>query len=355
MLADGSSLQPFIQGVLTAVAFGIFVSVIRERLSANEPSQATEHRSNEQLPPPTEHFARVPEAISTAQVNNTLTPGPTATVSPAIPETMVEVRQIDSAVVRTRLASRLFTVPRIGDRFDENCDASASSNQHQAFAIADGASQSFNSGDWARLITTHWVASNQTIDVKNVAERCSSEWQELSTKSLDSLPHDSLIRKKMAEGSSATFGGIRAVRINSGNFWEITTVGDILIVVTQRMSGGTRSILRTFPFSIGSKFADGAPHQVTTYAPYVFNTANVAIEKDVPGLGFVMMTDAVARCIFDKITRNVDAADLLPFLLPGQQSFTEWVTLQRTLGLLDDDDSTVLDITEATPDPTKLT
>jgi hypothetical protein len=354
MLADGSSLQAFIQGVLTTVAFGILASAIRDRVSKTELLPATEVRPYDLLPPPIGATSEVSEVTATGPSTTRSNQASPAGDSPAIPEAPSAVGQPKPVVAETRLSSQLFTVPRIGDRLDENCDATATSNQHQAFAIADGASQSFNSGDWARLITTRWVASDQTIDIKTVAERCSSEWQELSTRSLDSLPPDSLIRKKMAEGSSATFGGIRSVRIDGGNFWEITIIGDILVVVTQRMAGGTRSVLRTLPFSIGSKFGEGAPHQVTTDSPYVRSTVGIAIEKDAPGLEFVMMTDAVARCIFDKITRNINIADLLPFLLPGQQSFTEWVTLQRTLDLLDDDDSTVLDISEATSDPTEL-
>jgi hypothetical protein len=93
---------------------------------------------------------------------------------------------------------------------------------------------------------------------------------------------------------------------------------------------------------------------VTTDTPYLRKTVSVAIERAVPGLEFVMMTDAVARCIFDKITPSINIADLLPFLQRGQQSFTEWVTLQRTLDLLDDDDSTVLDISEDMSDRAEL-
>jgi hypothetical protein len=354
MLADGSSLQAFLLGVLTTVVFGFFASAIRDRLSERDLVPLKEVRSDEKLSPPIGEAGAMTRVAPTGQNTTRLNQASPAGVSPAAPGAQSAARQSDSTVTGTRLSSQLFTVPRIGDRSDENCDAAAKSNQHQAFAIADGASQSFNSGVWARLITSRWVASDQTIDIKTVAERCSSEWQELSTTSLDSLPPDSLIRKKMAEGSSATFGGIRSVRIDGGNFWEITAVGDILIVVTQRMSGVTRSILRTFPFSIGAKFGEGAPHQVTTDTPYLRKTVSVAIERAVPGLEFVMMTDAVARCIFDKITPNINIADLLPFLQRGQQSFTEWVTLQRTLDLLDDDDSTVLDISEDMSDRAEL-
>lgn len=351
MLADGSAFQAFIAGVLTTVAFVMFANAIRGQLSKTELLPATEVRPDEPLPPPSEITSVVSGVTATIASTTRLNQASPAGDSP---EARSAVGQPEPVVAEARLSAQLFTVPRIGDRPDENCDATATSNQNQAFAIADGASQSFNSGDWARLITTRWVASDQTIDIKTVAERCSSEWQELSIRVLDSLPPDSLIRKKMAEGSSATFGGIRSVRIDGGNFWEITTIGDILVVVTQRMAGGTRSVLRTLPFSIGSRFGEGAPHQVTTDSPYVRSTVGIAIERDAPGLEFVMMTDAVARCIFDKITRYIDIADLLPFLMPGQQSFTEWVTLQRTLDLIDDDDSTVLDISKATFDPTEL-
>jgi hypothetical protein len=56
------------------------------------------------------------------------------------------------------------------------------------------------------------------------------------------------------------------------------------------------------------------------------------------------MTDAVARHIFNNLTRNTKITDVLPFLNQDQQAFVNWVDAQRALNLLDDDDSTVLDL-----------
>ena len=346
MLTDISPLETFVQGVLTTIAVGLVASAIRDRLSIDDVRGTDELRAHKQhqLPirPETGKLAAVSvidEKTSRNDYSKTVdaSSGPTTTKHNALAKSDLVVNQMI-------FGSQLFTVPRIGDYSDDNCDASAVNETSQAFAIADGASQSFNSGDWARLITTQWVSSDSPVDITEVAEHCASKWLELSERALVSLPRDSLIREKMAEGSSATFGAIRPVRIRDNIFWQIITVGDVLIVATQRKSDGERYVLRTFPYSIGSNFGEGTPHQISTNPPFVRTTVNTALERPAQGLEFVLMTDAVARHIFDNLTRSTKITDLLPFLNQDQQAFINWVDAQRALSLLDDDDSTVLDL-----------
>lgn len=346
MFVDISPLETFIQGALTTVAIGFVASAIRNRMSKDGAHRAGELRAHQRLPLPSGPeeggLSTVTLIVANAPQNDY--PQTVRASSTPTSDTHNAVVKFDPAVNQMHLASQLFTVPRIGDQSEENCDASASNEHHQAFAVADGASQSFNSGDWARLITTRWVSSDAPVDISEVAEHCALEWHEFSDRALASLPPDSLIREKMAEGSSATFGGVRLVRKGGNIFWQIITVGDVLIVATQRKLDGERYVLRTFPFSVGSNFGAGTPHQVSTNPPFVRTTVNTAIERLLPSLEFVLMTDAVARCIFNALTRNTKIVDVLPFLNQDQQAFLNWVNAQRALNLLDDDDSTVLDI-----------
>jgi len=346
MFADISPLETFIQGALTTVAFGLVASAIRHRLSIDDMRRKDELHAHKQLPQSTVPADGGPAAASVSPANaarndyskTVLASDKTAT------NTHNAVVKADPAVTQMHLVSQLFTVPRVGDHPDDNCDASAVNEPRQAFAIADGASQSFNSGVWARLITAQWVSSGSPADITEVAENCASKWLELSNTALASLPRDSLIREKMAEGSSATFGAIRPIHIGGNTFWQIKIVGDVLIVATQRKPDGERYVLRTFPFSIGSNFGEGTPHQVSTTSPFVRTTVSTAIERPSLGLEFVLMTDAVARHIFNNLTRNTKITDVLPFLNQDQQAFVSWVDAQRALNLLDDDDSTVLDL-----------
>lgn len=346
MFVDTSPLETFFQGALTTVALGFVASAVRNQLSKNGTHRTGELRAHKRLPPPSGPEDGGLSAVTQIVANAPQNDYPQAVHASSTPTagTHNAVVKSDPAVNQMHFASQLFTVPRIGDHSEENCDASAADEHHQAFAVADGASQSFNSGDWARLITTRWVSSDAPVDISEVAEHCASEWHEFSDRALASLPPDSLIRKKMAEGSSATFGGVRQIRKGGNIFWQIITVGDVLIVATQRKLDGERYVLRTFPFSVGSNFGEGTPHQVSTNPPFVRTTVNTAIEKLSPSLEFVLMTDAIARRIFNDLTRNTKIVDVLPFLNQDQQAFLNWVDEQRALSLLDDDDSTVLDI-----------
>lgn len=346
MFVDISPLETFIQGALTTVAIGFVASAIRNQLSKNGTHRTGELRAHKPLPLPSRPEDGEQSAVTLIVTNTAQSDYPQTVHASTTPtsDTHTVVGKVDPAANKMYFTSRLFTVPRIGDSSEENCDASAANEHHQAFAVADGASQSFNSGDWARLITTRWVSSDALVDISEVAEHCASEWHEFSDRALASLPPDSLIREKMAEGSSATFGGVRLVRKGGNIFWQIITVGDVLIVATQRKLNGERYVLRTFPFSVGSNFGEGTPHQVSTVPPFVRTTVNTAIEKLSPGLEFVLMTDAIARRIFSDLTRNTKIVDVLPFLNQDQEAFLNWVNTQRALNLLDDDDSTVVDI-----------
>lgn len=342
MPVDSSSLETFIQGALTAVALGFIIGAVRDQLSLNRASLAEQPLPFEQPHPSELVETSIPVPIEMQPAR------PEA--RPSESESLVSISRTQNSVAHyiptlpSRLSSRHFTVPRIGDSPAENCDASDSNDSHQAFAIADGASQSFNSGDWARLIIKDWVNGEPTTDIAVVAERCVPVWHQLSDKALESLPPDSLVREKMAGGSSATFGGLRLIWQGSDLYWQITTVGDVLVVATQRKSDGERYVLRTYPFSIGATIGTGTPHQVSTKPPFLYHTVNTAIERDSPGLEFVMMTDAVARRIFGELTRNTNIRNLLPFLNEDQRAFAEWVDSQRQINALDDDDSTVLNI-----------
>lgn len=346
MFADISPLETFIQGALTTIAIGLVASAIRHQLSVNDVRGIDELHAHKRLPSPTGPEGDGSAAVSTTSANAFGNANSKAVEASSTPTAITHnaVVKADLVANQMHLAPQLFTTPRIGDQSDENCDASATNEDSQVFAVADGASQSFNSGDWARLITTQWVSSDSPVDITEVAEHCASKWLELSERALVSLPRDSLIREKMAEGSSATFGAIRPVRIRDDVFWQIITVGDVLIIATQRKPDGERYVLRTFPYSIGSNFGEGTPHQVSTNPPFVRTTINTAIERPSPGLEFVLMTDAVARRIFSNLSRRTRIVDVLPFLNQDQQAFVAWVDAQRTLGLLDDDDSTVLDL-----------
>ncbi|MBO0697489.1 MAG: hypothetical protein J2P46_03780, partial [Zavarzinella sp.] len=59
---------------------------------------------------------------------------------------------------------RSFLVPKVGHGPDECEDAAAGDPDVGRFAVADGASESYAAGDWARLLVEAFVAAGPTDD-----------------------------------------------------------------------------------------------------------------------------------------------------------------------------------------------
>ena len=96
---------------------------------------------------------------------------------------------------------RSFLVPKDGNAEDECEDAIAGDPASGRFAIADGASESYASGDWARLLVAAYVAKGP---VENWLTAPQVAWKKQTVASAKSW----YAEEKFTHGGHATFLGV---------------------------------------------------------------------------------------------------------------------------------------------------
>lgn len=200
------------------------------------------------------------------------------------------------------------------------------------FSLADGASESYDSGNWARLLTQAYVI-DQGVGVLWVADRVQTY--------LDSSDFASLSWSKQAafeRGSFATLLGLEMAP--NGTDAEVLAIGDSLAV---HVRDGV--ILDSFPFQYAEQF-DARPRLLSTLAvanDFVGESdffTNSSITWPVrPGDQVLLVTDAVGHWLLAR----EEALTTLSAVSTNEE-FERLVAdrrLEKTMRL---DDSTVLRI-----------
>ena len=235
-----------------------------------------------------------------------------------------------------------YSIQRIGDSPDDNCDALCAANKSLRFAISDGASQSFNSGLWAQLLVNSWAESSGRATIDSLASGCAARWLAETGHEVSKVPNNDLLKTKMERGSSATFGGVRWVADGgSDGFWEAIVVGDLLLIVTELDSAGQATVRMTVPVETLADFPI-SPDQISTSVPHLARRSTTIHLSHRPGIGFALLTDAVARYAVALCVRGVGLSSVFPFIGQEEAQFSSWIASLRQSGQIDDDDSTVL-------------
>jgi hypothetical protein len=206
-------------------------------------------------------------------------------------------------------------------------------------ALADGASESYDSRTWARLITEAYVL-DQEFGVAWVAYRVQTY--------LNSSDFASLSWSRQAafeRGSFSTLLGLQLPR--EGDDVDVLAIGDSLAVHVR-----DGSILTSFPFQHPAQF-DARPRLLSTLATangFVgesdFFSASSATWTTRPGDQILLVTDAVGHWLLS----HEDALTALDAVTTGQE-FEQMVVDRRLDGSMRLDDSTVLRIVVEREEP----
>lgn len=139
----------------------------------------------------------------------------------------------------------LFTgsVPKCADHPDENEDAFAGASGGSKLALCDGASESFDSRRWARILAKKFVENSDLGKdwILSAIEEYSSTYE------FESLPWSRQLAYK--RGSFATLLAIEIRR--AGSEIEVTAVGDSIAVL---LDGDV--LIDSFPFQSVEEFGD---------------------------------------------------------------------------------------------------
>jgi hypothetical protein len=237
-----------------------------------------------------------------------------------------------------------FAFPKDGTSSRECEDAFAINWKSLVFAIADGATESFDSRTWAQLLVRSWVRIiPPAFDVDDFAPLIRDLGFRLRRKwSRRTLPW--YAEEKALQGSFAAFLGMQISCIENEISWRAMALGDCCLVhrVGERIE-------QTFPIVNADEFGNNPsliPSNATTQIE-ALNLLKYAEGKTVHGADFLMLSDAVGSWFlrrlqandrsglqqFDKLTGMDDSEGLAQFLLDI-----------RKTGQLKNDDVTILRI-----------
>jgi hypothetical protein len=219
----------------------------------------------------------------------------------------------------TRAEPVIVSLPRRGSAPEEYEDAAAIGGAlNQRLAIADGATESSFSGDWARLLVKGYV-DHGDLTAAWALGRAVLE-QEIRTRSAG-MPWYALA--KVEQGVHATFLGVTVDRQLT---LSATAVGDACLFVVR---GG--KVVRRWPIEDAGDF---------THQPDLVSNQQcpepMRLEWECrPGDRVVLATDAVAALLMTADESLFDA-------LTTQSRFAEVIEGARDRGLIRNDDSTAI-------------
>ena len=228
---------------------------------------------------------------------------------------------------------RSFLVPKDGHSSDECEDAIAGDTTLGRFAVADGASESFAAGEWARLLVDAFV---QNGPIKNWLVGPREDWG----KAVAGQAVSWYAEEKLTVGGHATFLGLSTRMVDGVVEWDAVSVGDACLF--HIVSG---ACLASFPLSRHSDFnTSPALIGLKTGIP-AWKTSRGTLR---PGEALLLATDALAQCLLATAEERAFAGPGL-LCLDEDDDLALWVAVQRTSGKLKNDD-VALGIVEFVPD-----
>ncbi len=232
------------------------------------------------------------------------------------------------------------SVPKSGAGGDENEDACAANPSSFRFAIADGASEGWRSGPWARHLATAFAKSPPEPGTY-------TEWLAVARSEFPSEkpggsragPVAWYAEEKQAEGAFATLLGVtfRESAHGAGAAWKAVAVGDSCVF--QLRDG---ELVTAFPIDNPKRFGNQPPlvGSVTMDGPepeWFAGRAEIGDE-------FFLLTDGLAEWFLRETAQGRSPAWRLSDVLsdPAPAEFRSWVQTLRTGHVLRDDDSTAV-------------
>lgn len=222
------------------------------------------------------------------------------------------------------------------DTSASDCEDSISVNLAcSRFAVADGATEAFDSKRWARYLTRAWTShSSRALDALDLVERLRPLGERLESRwSGRRLPW--YLEEKAAGGSFAAFIG---VTLDSAGTWSAVALGDACLIIER-----DRKVLTSFPLSSADDFSS-RPVLVAT-------KTNVAETRQALRLGtgaclggdvLLLMSDAIACWYLGHATGNHDLLARFHSALVDPNAFAFFVDAERSSRRLRNDDVAVV-------------
>lgn len=242
----------------------------------------------------------------------------------------------------TSLWIRLGRVPKDGMPLDDCQDAAEYDEERWRFAVADGATESWNSALWARLLVESYVAEiDPTPPWATWLPDLRARWTAQTEQARGPAELDWFLEDRYALGAYATFLGVTLLPFpdpDDGGFsWVALALGDTCLFqirgeqLVLAFPVGRSADFNSVPWLVGSRGSDEVP---------VSQGQNLA-GRLLPGDRLLLMTDALA-CWFLTCCERGEKPWLRLLTILHADGFASWVQGLRTAHQLRNDDTTVL-------------
>jgi hypothetical protein len=236
-----------------------------------------------------------------------------------------------------------FWLPKHGNSEAEYEDASSIANNRERFAVADGATQSYLSGPWAKQLVRAFTGGKLSLSITpEELTPLQTRWQKIAHR----RPLPWYAEEKANSGAFAAFVGLELLMENSGagtqKTWRAAAVGDSCLV---QMRGD--EIIQAFPLTDSDSFGNNPNLLCSLPGANGNNSEFVAQYSGFWGCedAFFLMTDALACWFFKEreqgnkpwiLLRDVDSQ--------GSVSFEQFIQNLRSSRQMKNDDVTLLRI-----------
>jgi serine/threonine protein phosphatase PrpC len=235
---------------------------------------------------------------------------------------------------RFALETVAFSVPKAGNRPDENEDAHAAAGGR--FAVADGASEGWSSGPWARALADAFAAAPPTPDSYPT-------WLAATRASFSAPPSGGswYAEAKQEQGAFATLVGLVVEPAKAAGLrWRAAAVGDSCLF--QVRSG---NLLARFPVEALDAFTN-RPRLLGTAAASGVPEPDWYAGRAEPGDVFYLLTDALAEWFLREAANGGTPWAVLDGVTSGVSkattAFAGWVESLRAARAVRNDDCTLM-------------
>jgi hypothetical protein len=238
---------------------------------------------------------------------------------------------------------RQFVLPKGGSTAEECEDAVAFDAGALRFAVADGATEAFDSRRWAARLAETWVGCPAPpLTAAEFGPWLGEQggWLEASWEGR-ALPW--YAEEKRRAGSYAAFVGLRLEAAGPGARWRAVALGDSCLV--QRRGA---EVLAALPVS-GHEAFGSAPPLVPSSGHLRAAALALLVEAEgeaEPGDTFLLMTDALSAWYFESAGRRDPEAARFDSLLAAaeNEALSDLVRRERAAVRMKDDDVAVVRI-----------
>lgn len=236
----------------------------------------------------------------------------------------------------------VYSTAKRGNSAAEYEDSFAAEPKAGRFAVADGASESSYSGEWADCLTNAFIKTS-IFDPDTTWHGWLPPVQDDWVKLVENKPSASWFEdEKRLDGSFATFLGLEFTASRVERTWQAVAVGDACLFQIRN-----DQLKASFPVRSAADF-NSRPALLNSRLRY--SAAKPPLEARTagnfnPGDTFLLMTDALAQWFLDQAEwKNAPWRDLLAFQQSEKplESFEEWVAEARAGEALKNDDVTLL-------------